>query len=71
LIPANDDANKSIEVILDACCAAIVEGIEERKAEKVDTEAAGEAEAPKATRKRSTKARVEKAEVTQTEEVTE
>ena len=71
LIPANDDANKSIEVILDACCAAIVEGIEERKAEKVDTEAAGEAEAPKATRKRSTKARVEKAEVAQTEEVTE
>ena len=62
VIPANDDANKSIEVILDACCAAIVEGVEERKAEKVDTEAAGEAEAPKATRKRNTKARVEKTE---------
>ena len=42
VIPANDDANKSIEIILDACCAAITEGIEERKAEKVDMEAAGE-----------------------------
>ena len=26
-IPANDDATKSIEVILDACCAAIAEGV--------------------------------------------
>jgi small subunit ribosomal protein S2 len=42
VIPANDDASKSIEVILDACCAAIAEGIEERKAERVDTEAAQE-----------------------------
>ena len=42
VIPANDDANKSIEVILDACCEAITEGLEERKAERVDTEAAGE-----------------------------
>jgi len=42
VIPANDDASKSIEVILDACCEAIAEGIEERKAERVDTEAAEE-----------------------------
>ena len=42
VIPANDDASKSIEVILDACCAAIAEGVEERKAERVDAEAAGE-----------------------------
>ena len=42
VIPANDDANKSIEVILDACCQAITEGLEERKAERVDTEAAAE-----------------------------
>ena len=42
VIPANDDASKSIEVILDACCAAIAEGIEERKAERVDAEAAQE-----------------------------
>ncbi len=47
IIPANDDASKSIEVILDACCAAIAEGLEERKAEKVDTEAAGEEEPKK------------------------
>lgn len=45
VIPANDDATKSIEVILDACCAAMQEGIEERKAEKIDMEAAGEGNA--------------------------
>ncbi len=62
VIPANDDANKSIEVILDACCGAIAEGLEERKAEKVDAEAADEnGEAPKS-RRRQAKARVEKAE---------
>lgn len=42
VIPANDDANKSVEVILDACVAAINEGLEERKAERVDAEAAAE-----------------------------
>ena len=42
VIPANDDASKSVEVILDACVAAIAEGLEERKAERVDAEAAGE-----------------------------
>ena len=42
VIPANDDASKSIETILDTVCAAMAEGIEERKAEKVDTAAAGE-----------------------------
>ena len=40
VIPANDDAKDSVEVILDACCAAIVEGLEERKAEKADEKAA-------------------------------
>jgi small subunit ribosomal protein S2 len=34
VIPANDDATKSIEVVLDAVCAAIVEGLAERKLEK-------------------------------------
>jgi len=48
VIPANDDASKSVEVILDAVCGAIAEGIEERKAEKVDTEAAGEKKAEEA-----------------------
>ncbi len=60
-IPANDDSNKSIEVIMDACCAAIAEGLEERKAEKVDAEAAGEGGEGKPARKRSAKARVENA----------
>ncbi|MFI3316682.1 MAG: 30S ribosomal protein S2, partial [Rikenellaceae bacterium] len=34
VIPANDDAAKSIGVVLDVMCAAIAEGIEERKLEK-------------------------------------
>ena len=42
MIPANDDASKSVEVILDACCAAINEGLEERKAEKADSDATAE-----------------------------
>ena len=61
VIPANDDATKSVEVILDACCAAMAEGLEERKAEKVDMEAAGE-NAPKAGKKKAAKARMDKAE---------
>lgn len=56
VIPANDDASKSIEVVLDAVCAAMAEGLEERKAEKVDTEAAEEGAeegaAPKRERRR-------------------
>ena len=34
VIPANDDATKSIEAVLDALCAAIQEGLDERKLEK-------------------------------------
>ncbi|MDE6843981.1 MAG: 30S ribosomal protein S2, partial [Muribaculaceae bacterium] len=37
VIPANDDASKSIELILDAVCSAMAEGLEERKVEKLDT----------------------------------
>ena len=44
IIPANDDAKDSVEVILSACCAAINEGIEERKVEKADEKAADEQE---------------------------
>jgi small subunit ribosomal protein S2 len=43
VIPANDDATKSIEVILDTMVAAINEGLQERKVEKMDSE---EADAP-------------------------
>ena len=37
VIPANDDASKSIEIILNSVCAAMAEGLEERKVEKLDT----------------------------------
>ncbi|MDR1343916.1 MAG: 30S ribosomal protein S2 [Tannerellaceae bacterium] len=50
VIPANDDATKSVEVIVGAVCDAINEGLEERKAEKVDTEVAEEV-APRRERK--------------------
>ena len=36
VIPANDDASKSIEVILGAVTSAMAEGLEERKVEKTD-----------------------------------
>ncbi|MBQ6556187.1 MAG: 30S ribosomal protein S2 [Bacteroidales bacterium] len=41
VIPANDDAAKSIECIMNVLCAAIAEGLEERKLEK-DKEAPAE-----------------------------
>ena len=50
VIPANDDATKSVEVILNAMCAAIQEGLEERKVEKIDAEAS---EAPEMKEKKS------------------
>ena len=60
VIPANDDASKSIEIILQACCAAINEGLEERKAEKADSDAAAEQEdQPVKKGRRSGKAREE------------
>lgn len=37
VIPANDDATKSIDVIVTALTEAIQEGLEERKVEKVDS----------------------------------
>lgn len=36
VIPSNDDAAKSISIIIDVITSAIAEGLEERKAEKVD-----------------------------------
>ena len=63
VIPANDDAQKSIEVIVTAVCDAIKEGLEERKVEKADENAAAaqaeadtEAPAPKERRQRVRKA---------------
>ena len=57
VIPANDDATKSVAVIMDAVCAAITEGLEERKLDK-DKEAeneASEAAAPAGKKLRSRK----------------
>ena len=62
VIPANDDAKQSIEVILDACCTAIAEGMEERKVEKLDSEAQAQQEGEKAPRKRATRTRKAKEE---------
>ncbi|WP_278996451.1 30S ribosomal protein S2 [Prevotella disiens] len=63
VIPANDDAKDSVEVILGACCTAIAEGLEERKAEKADEKAAAEQaeEAAEAKPKRAAR-KAEKAE---------
>ena len=64
VIPANDDATKSIDVILTAVCEAIKEGLEERKVEKADEEAAQqqpeeakEGEAAPAAKERRTRVR--------------
>lgn len=56
VIPANDDAKDSVEVILNACCQAINEGLEERKVEKADEKAAdaqAESDADEAKAKRA------------------
>ena len=59
VIPANDDATKSIAVVLEAMCAAIAEGTEERKLEK--EKEAQEAEAECAAIKKEGKPRIKKA----------
>ena len=61
IIPANDDAKDSVDAILTACCAAIAEGVEERKVEKADEKAAAEQNEAAADKKRVRKARKEEA----------
>ena len=46
VIPANDDASKSIELITSIMIQAIKEGLEERKVDKVDTEENKDKKAP-------------------------
>ena len=58
VIPANDDATKSVEVILSAMVAAVKEGLEERKVEKADSDAK---EAQKVGEAKERKTRVRKA----------
>ncbi len=69
VIPANDDAKDSIEVILSAVCGAIAEGLEERKAEKADEKAAAEqAEEASETRPRRNARRARREEAPATEQ---
>ena len=58
VIPANDDAAKSIATILDVVCTAIAEGTEERKLEKEKEAQEAEAAAPA---KKEGKPRIKKA----------
>jgi len=62
VIPANDDAAKSIEVILTNLCESIKEGLEERKIEKADSNAAEaqDDDAPKRERRGKTSAKKER-----------
>ena len=57
VIPANDDATKSVEIIVNTVCEAINEGLQERKADRIDAETAEEA-TPK--RERKTRATIKK-----------
>jgi len=65
VIPANDDATKSIECILNVLCKAIQEGLDERKLEKDKegpAEEGGEKPAAKPLRPRRSAPKAEKAE---------
>jgi small subunit ribosomal protein S2 len=70
-IPANDDASKSIKLILDTVISAIQEGIDERKTTKgidaKDQESEGETEKP-GLRARKTRTRKAEAEVSEDDE---
>lgn len=70
VIPANDDATKSIEVILDVLCKAIQEGLEERKLEKekadAEAPAAEEKGAAPARKLRTRRVKVEEEEMAET-----
>ena len=62
VIPANDDASKSIDIILATVCEAVNKGIEERKVEKVDNKDAEAEEAPAEAKPRRTRVRRKAAE---------
>ena len=51
VIPANDDASKSVDKILSIVTSAVADGLNERKAEKADKDAKAAAPAPKAEKK--------------------
>lgn len=60
VIPANDDATKSVDVILSAMVEAMKEGLEERKIEKADAEAAEQNAEVKERKTRVRKSRTQK-----------
>ncbi|MBQ1219367.1 MAG: 30S ribosomal protein S2 [Bacteroidales bacterium] len=70
VIPANDDAAKSIALVMDALCGAVAEGLQERKIEKEKEKEAsaekenkdGEAPVAKKIRARKAQAQAESAE---------
>ena len=67
VIPANDDAAKSIGLVMDALCAAVAEGLAERKIEKekekeASAEKEGDAPVKKLRSRKNTAAAEEKAE---------
>ena len=69
VIPANDDASKSIDLILSTVCESISEGLEERKVEKADEKASAENSdaAPRRERRRVRRKGEGEAEVAETE----
>lgn len=67
VIPANDDASKSIDIILATVCEAINEGIQERKVEKVDNKD----EEVEATEEKPRRARIRRKAEPKAEEATE
>jgi len=60
VIPANDDAAKSISVVLDAVCEAISEGLAERKLEKEKEAAEAAAKEKDAPKEKEAKPRIKK-----------
>lgn len=62
VIPANDDASKALDLILGFICDSIKEGLEERKIEKADSDAADEQQEGENAPRRERKTRAAKKE---------
>lgn len=67
IIPANDDSVEAVELILGAVCAAINEGLAERKAESKATDKDSTEEEPKRIRKGRSSSRKERGEKSEKE----
>jgi small subunit ribosomal protein S2 len=62
VIPANDDATKSIEVILNVIIGSIEEGLQERKADKIEAESSEESSKKEKKDRPAKKPRIQKEE---------